>query len=59
MAHKIARHSSEKLSFYQFFYMAAMLVQAVLIGQSIPFSDVLLNFGLMLPFSRKWLHRPN
>ena len=54
IAHKIARHGAEKMSFYQFFSLASTLLQIFVTGElSSPLSGILQNLFLFLPFSRK------
>lgn len=55
IAHKLARHSAEKMSFYQFFTIASKLVQIFVMGSDhgLPFGDLLQQLFLFLPFSRQ------
>ena len=54
IAHQIARHAAEKLSFYKVLFWLKFLA-AMLIGDSASFlfNPLLLQLGLQLPFSRK------
>lgn len=54
VAHKLARHSAEKLSFYQFFSVASSVLQVLIMGDfGTPLRDLLQQLFLFLPFSRK------
>lgn len=57
VAHKVARHGAEKMSFYHLFSLASTLVQIFITGGADwglgPLSGVLQNLFLFLPFSRK------
>lgn len=57
VAHKLARHGAEKMSFYHFFSLASTLVQIFITGGTDwgvgPLSSILQNLFLFLPFSRK------
>lgn len=57
VAHKVARHGAEKMSFYHFFSLASTLVQIFITGGTDwgvgPLSGILQNLFLFLPFSRK------
>lgn len=54
IAHKIARHVAEKVSFYQFTSIAMMLFQVLIAGDlQMPFGDAIKNLLVFLPFSRK------
>ncbi|PJF18897.1 hypothetical protein PSACC_01314 [Paramicrosporidium saccamoebae] len=54
IAHKLARHSAEKMSVYQFFNLATSLVQVILMGDfGSPLAGILKELFLFLPFSRK------
>lgn len=54
IAHKVARHVAEKMSFYQFASIALGLFQVLLTGDlHIPFSGIVKDLLVFLPFSRK------
>lgn len=54
IAHKIARHVAEKVSFYQFFTIATTILQVLITGDMhMPLADVVKNLLVFLPFSRK------
>ena len=54
IAHKIARHVAEKVSFYQFFTIATTALQVLITGDlHMPLGDVVKNLLVFLPFSRK------
>jgi predicted Zn-dependent protease len=54
IAHKLVRHSAEKMSFYQFFSVAASILQIfVMGGEQVPFAGLLQQLFLFLPFSRR------
>lgn len=55
IAHKLARHSAEKMSYYQFFNLAALIGRFVLTGEigTSPIEGIMRDLLLFLPFSRK------
>lgn len=54
VAHKVARHIAEKVSYYQFATIAMTIFQVLLTGDiHMPFGDVIKNLLVFLPFSRK------
>lgn len=52
IAHQLARHSAEKLSFVKIVF-ALQLLLSLFIDPSFIFNRLFLNFGIMMPFSRK------
>jgi hypothetical protein len=53
IAHQLARHSAEKLSFYRVMVIAVIAVASIL-GIHSNLLSKLAMFGVELPFSRKW-----
>ena len=54
IAHKVARHVAEKVSFHQFISIASGLVSVLLTGDvHVPYGDIVKNLLVFLPFSRK------
>ncbi|KAF9163625.1 hypothetical protein DFQ27_001101 [Actinomortierella ambigua] len=52
VAHQLARHSAEKLSFAKLVMLAGIVISAVL-DPSYTTQQLIMHFGMMLPFSRK------
>ncbi|OZJ02238.1 hypothetical protein BZG36_04545 [Bifiguratus adelaidae] len=52
IAHQLARHSAEKLSFAKIIFVGQLLISTV-IDPSVLFNRLFYNLGIMMPFSRK------
>ncbi|CAO3668018.1 unnamed protein product [Umbelopsis ramanniana] len=53
IAHQLARHSGEKLSFAKILFVLQITLSLIGIDPSFIFNQLMLNFGIMMPFSRK------
>lgn len=53
IAHQLARHSGEKLSFAKVLFVMQVTLSLLGIDPSFIFNQLMLNFGIMMPFSRK------
>ena len=53
IAHQLARHSGEKLSFAKILFVLQVTLSLIGIDPSFIFNQLMLNFGIMMPFSRK------
>lgn len=53
IAHQLARHSGEKLSFVKILFVLQVTLTLFGIDPSFIFNQLMLNFGIMMPFSRK------
>ncbi|KAJ2960304.1 hypothetical protein NQZ79_g4343 [Umbelopsis isabellina] len=53
IAHQLARHSGEKLSFAKILFVMQVTLSLLGIDPSFIFNQLMLNFGIMMPFSRK------
>jgi Zn-dependent protease with chaperone function len=53
IAHQLAGHSGEKLSFVKILFVLQVTLTLFGIDPSFIFNQLMLNFGIMMPFSRK------